>query len=349
MAWRVAEPCDAGTRKRIPPRRILSRALDSGARLLLRRAAGFLGLLGGGIERRDVLDRVLHEGVGALRAAEPDQAGAVEVVDALAFDLLVADRAGREGIGLLLRLDQSLVDLRHVLGGVLLEGRDAVLAAEAHEPRAVDVIERGAGRSELLAAHRALGQRIGGLLLLHHGVVDLLQDRRGVLLELLDAVLAAEAHESPFVDEVHRLARLAQLLLAHQAMVERIRGELLGDDLGVLGSRFLGGLLERDRGSGKAERREGEGNESHDCSWAEALRGNTRGDGDTPHRGAACPLPRAVDLNRTTFTAMLSGGPNEVVPGRTRVQGPSIPPRACDRAPAAASRRRRASSRRACR
>src|SRR5262245_33786506 len=103
-----------------------------------------------------------------------------------------------------------LVQLRQVLGRLLDELRGALLAAEAREARPVELVETVA--LDRLVAHEAGLQGVGLLLLGDQRGVDLRQRGRGVLLEALDAALAAQANEASALHHVERRAHATQLL-----------------------------------------------------------------------------------------------------------------------------------------
>src|SRR5690606_2582190 len=127
----------------------------------------------------------------------------------------------------------GLVESPDMVGRGFLERLDTAGTAESHEAIAVDLLHGLAHRTELAVSHHCTG--LEGIMLalpLDDCLVELLKELLWILVELLNAHLAAEAHEAVLVDAVHGLSHRAEFFITHDnASRKRVVRQLLLDHL----------------------------------------------------------------------------------------------------------------------
>ena len=205
-----------------------------------------LFLLGCGlVQFLDELGGILVQFPLAHLATQAHETGSVQDIHRrphlLALEGFTTDDAGRDGIGLDLGPDQVGVHGLEGLGRILASGLGASSAAHAHEARAQDHVGRRARAVQGLAEDGALVAGVGRFLCGDDGRLDLLHHRCRVGLGLLDAALAAQAHEMPVHHEIDRLAHAAQFLLADGADIQWVGRQLVRDYLLVRVGLVAGG------------------------------------------------------------------------------------------------------------
>ena len=136
-----------------------------------------------------------------------------------------------------------LIHLGQVLGRVLLERREAGLAAESHKLGSCDELDRITHRTKLTAGNDTGVQRVRRPLGIRVRLVDLGHVLPGLRLELLDAARATESDEAIAEDVVHRITHRSQLGSGHDAGGQRIGLGLLLDDLLVERLEVLGRVV----------------------------------------------------------------------------------------------------------